>query len=350
MNERPSVMAEIKAAKLLHRNWLATNSGFIGAINAAQPGEVICLTGPSRVGKSNIFKDTKNRLQGDAFDDDTHSVVYVDARNSGTQGSFSTKGFALACLDAIDHPVYSLKGRTPETTEIVLRRRVRAVESELSQLFEVALTQRNVKIFAIDEVHHIAYARGGMAIPSAILDSFKCLAENTGVILVLIGAYPILNVLKLNPHMIGRLQMVHFERYRGTVSDIAEFNAILRAYSSLIPLRHEDDLLRQNEFIYSETFGCVGLLSIWLRRAVATMETQGRDVLQIEHLVDTRMPEQLKDVLVKEIKEGEKFLTKKPPDLGVIDKREMEQDKKLKRPKRRPFERKPKRRGPNCRT
>ena len=76
-------------------------------------------------------------------------------------------------------------------------------------------------------VQHILRFYGGLKAAAAFLDSLKSLAQDTKIILVLVGAYPILDALNLSPHLLGREDPIHFPRYSINKEDIVVFGSEL---------------------------------------------------------------------------------------------------------------------------
>jgi len=235
-------ISDIKNLHLSHRNWNTALSSAHAMLIASTPGEVVCITGPSRGGKSRLITSlVKLLICGNDFDDsDLMPTVEILATNCSVDGEFSSKAFTLRALEAIKNPFYSATtldtndwgadfykqlGRTPETV--------------LRPALEHGLINRKTKYIFIDEAQHILYARGGKNSTEAILSSWKCLAQATKTVLVLVGAYPILDAIALCPHMIGRKHQIHLSRYRANTADLKVFLSIIKQYSSLVTLKPE---------------------------------------------------------------------------------------------------------------
>jgi hypothetical protein len=236
-----------------------------------QPGEILTIIGPSRVGKS--------RAARRAFEDAIRgvpahkSVVWIDNENSQSEGQFSTKAFMLEACNAINHPIYGQQRSMTEGGLARLQRHVaRTPEAIFRDAFERGLRELGTRYLVVDEAHHVMYAKGGGASASRILDSWKCLAWKTGVVLVLIGSYALTDVMEGVSHLIGRQRRpIEFARYRSTTTDdILAFDAVLATYSECLPFRNTNTSLRTwNRQLFEGSLGCVGHLSLWLRSAMA---------------------------------------------------------------------------------
>lgn len=306
MSWTDQAMTDIKSQCIQHRNYRKALSEATATLLAADPGEVVVITGPSRVGKSRVASELSRLLIGneDRLAPGTMPIVSVQANNCSVNGSFSTKSFTLRCLNAVQHPFYGVR---PEDVWDAARLRLldRTAESTLRPAFEKALINRKTVYLIIDEAHHIQYGRNGAA-ATAILDSWKCLAGETHVVLILVGAYPLLDVLRLSPHLLGRKLQVHFPRYLLNEDDLLVFEQILDAYSRIIRLPPGIRSLRDwNAWLYEDTFGCIGLLSSWLRSGLAKAKSDGSDVLTEKHMREARKPIADRQAIAKEIADGE---------------------------------------------
>lgn len=68
----------------------------------------------------------------------------------------------------------------------------RMTEGSMRQALEKAIRARQVRYLFIDEAQHARYTSCHAMGSFAVMDSWKCLAQSTGVVLVVVGAYPIL--------------------------------------------------------------------------------------------------------------------------------------------------------------
>lgn len=306
---------KIKILKVPHRNYERARSEALSILVASVPGEVVCITGPSRSGKSRLAGELGKLIVGErpTMGDEFMPIVAVLATNCTNQGVFRTKNFAIHCLEAIRHPIYGL-AKLDDPWDISRHRHLEKIsEGSLSNAFSQALKNRKTMYLFIDEAQHLTYALGGDSEAAAILDSWKCLAANASVVLVLIGAYPIVEVLHLAPHIIGRKHQVHLPRYYPTPEDLIAFLQILDAYSPLLrmpaavgSLRHWADLL------YTDSFGCLGHIESWLRATLAIARAENAETITEIHLRKSRKSYEDRRVIGQEIEQGEAALRADP--------------------------------------
>lgn len=300
-------VAAVKKLKLPHRNWQIAKTEFMAALIAAQPGDVICVTGPSRAGKSQLTKEVC-KLMYPASDESFMPVLHLKIHNMASNGRFTSSTFYSEALNKIGHPFYADKGLSAEEAALALRRREVAKPPVILAAFQQSLVARKVACVAMDEVQHLRYIIGGDEGAAGMLDSWKCLAEELGLILVLVGAYPIINVLNMSPHMVGRTHKVHLPRYLPNEQDARAFKAILKGFSRVVETPGDDGLLPWSQILYEGSLGCIGLLSKWLRSAVARAAMTPSMQVTEEILRKSAPPSSDLDVMFREIEAGETLI------------------------------------------
>lgn len=320
---------EIKRTRIPHRNWSTALSEAFSCILACNPGEVVCITGPSRVGKSKLISELNTMLVGDAsfHEDKTMPVVTVLATNCSTNGMFSTKAFTLKALDEIGHPFFGVNavGGDPgdDLDEQYLKHESRIPEGVFRKALENGLVSRRTKYLFIDEAQHVLYAKGGVQGATQILDSWKALAQYTEVVLILVGTYPLHDALCGAPHLLGRKHQVHLPRYHATKEDLTAFAELVNAYSEILS-KHggQCELLDHFALLYYGSAGCIGLLEKWLRGSLAHLFAHGGNALTEWHLRQRRTPKIEMDQIMGEIIRGERILAAFDDGAGAQEKAE----------------------------
>lgn len=306
-------IARIKNTCVQHPRFMEASNQLDLAIRAIGLGEIIPLVGPSRWGKTRMLREAIGAHLGARPDaDGKMPVVFVEAENSGPNGILSTKDFMARCLEAIHHPFYGgsddglhsgevgfCKPQNQQLTD-------RTPERSLRIAFESAMRNRGTEVLVVDEAHHVQYVAGGKEAAARVLDSWKCLANAARVKLVLSGSYEILDLLLLAPHLVGRQQTIHLPRYQCTgESDIRAWAGVLAHYSEFVRTGTERGLLAQGTLLLEGSLGCVGQLSRWLRQALVQAQLDGAELLTVEHLKASAIPQSQFDVLRREIESGE---------------------------------------------
>lgn len=335
---------EIKQMRIPHRNYERCLSEALAALVAAEPGEVVSIVGPSRVGKSRLAAELMRLILGRDMDPNgnTMSVVSILASNCTNRGIFRTKDFAVHCLEAIRHPIYGVSRPDDPWNTARMRLIENTAESTLSDAFKEGLIHRQCRYLVIDESQHVQYALGGDLEAAAILDSWKSMAAKAGVVLVLIGAYPLIHVLRLSPHLLGRKHEVHFPRYTACEEDLIAYDQILGVYSSVIRLNPNVESLRDwNHILYPDSLGCIGLLNRGLRHSLAKAHAVEAEFLTLAHILSARRSVGDLTEIADEITDGELALRQ---DATSFDKK-IPVSEPPDKPKRRhkPFKKKPRR-------
>ncbi|MGY8775352.1 ATP-binding protein [Spongiibacter tropicus] len=344
MDEANARIDKIKGLRIQHRNWTRALSESFALLTVASPGDVICITGPSRAGKSRLIQELVRLLCGEDrfYQTGLLPAVVVEAVNSGPNGLFATKAFTQRMLDAVKHPILSVEGALLDVDPAVMKAH-RTTEAALRLALERALRARKTRFLFIDEAQHVRYvsktAMGGYA----VLDSWKCLAKDAGVVLVVVGAYPLLDILNNSPHLLGRKNQVHLPRYSAVPDDIAEFGRILAHYDQLVDLGVGcSSLVKYGQLLYEGSVGCIGLLRKWLLHA-SVIASSRSESLSESLLLETRPPAADIEAISREIAHGETYLS----NVGSFEKpkgaRSRSMESRSSTAPKRPFQKKPRR-------
>lgn len=323
-----------------HRRFVETVEYLFNHMTFAQPGEVIVLVGPSRVGKSRAAHLAADRLiEGATPQDGVLPFIIVEAENSSRMGSFSSKAFMRSCLEAVGHPIYGACRQDEDSRSRLDTRINRTPEGVLRDALEHALRIRQTRYLIIDEAHHVGYSGRSSYSGQAILDSWKCMANKTGVVLVLVGGYRLLDLIGLASHLVGRLRPIHFSRYQSTdAGDVAAFEQILQTWGQHLRFGPNDSLRRVNSYLFKHSYGCIGHLSKWLRTALSFCESRDLDAFSREVLAEARHPAQFERTILDDIAVGERFF-----EVGAVVPGERSPPTEANRKPNKPFKRKPQR-------
>lgn len=247
---------------------------------AAEPGEPVVQIGPSRVGKTIVLKCAKDDLVGEEESwIDTHiPAIYVQAANFAHGSRIELKHFIAKLLHELKHPNYSEPEMDHpnylEWGEKVAKRIDTASLARLMAALTKALAYRQTQYIFIDEAQHVQRATGGAG---SILDSWKSLGNETGVIIVMGGTYPLLSIMQESPHFLGRARVTHFSRYNAKLlSDVESFSSVLATLDE--EFRLPVPLVDYSEVLCESFYGCVGHFSRGLREALSLCAVDGSDI------------------------------------------------------------------------
>lgn len=326
--------------KIVHDIWSNVYEQVFALANINALDRIIAVIGPSRVGKSKLILALESTLAPHNGQNNEMTVLSVIASNNGPGGRFSSKSFVLQMLDKLQHPIYSIpNGVSPNNPSAFSF--TRATEHTLNLALEKAIFHRKVKYLIIDEVQHIRYGMKNHRLYESYLDSLKCLAQKTNIVLIIVGTYPILEVIKESPHFVGRLSQVHFRRYSLTDYDKVNFLAVLKRFEEILtPICPMGFLIKNADFLYQHSLGVIGLLANWLMNATMVAQLDGT-TLNKELLEHNKLDRSLLESVEREILLGERFFTTDNDGPTGSNKKEA---KSRSRSAVKPFQAKPKRR------
>jgi len=292
----------------------------------AQPGTVITLVGPTRVGKTMLSHKLAAALVGENHHSEQRPLIRVEA--AATDGGFiSSRYMTLQLLSAVGHPFHSAG-----SYEI----RAKDPESLIRRQLIYALEYRGTKYIVIDEAHHLLRTRSNRKAES-ILDSMKCLGNESRCIVVFIGGYEILRHQFRSAHLNGRLHTLEFSNYGEDEEGFELFSRLLATVDAMLPWARGHTLLAHREMIYHGTSGCYGQLVHWTLGALAEMAARGESVLRKTHFLETRKEVQI-SVIRQDIEEGKRMLAGLPPSPRASGEARSKEKSAC-----RPFQRRPKR-------
>lgn len=300
-------------------------------LSMGAPGSVVLLVGPTRTGKSRLLDRVSKQLVASPAQNDDKPIVTIEAATT-LNGRFSMKHFTLRALETLEHPLMDEHG-------VVLRRN--ESETHLRLKMEKAIIGRNTRYLIVDEAHHMLRTTRARIAADA-LDSLKCLANTTGVILVLAGGYELFMAGLVSAHLNGRMRVIEFPRYRSEGEDQRQFLGIMKGLDAHLPWRKGQSLLANAEFIQLGTLGCLGLLLQWINAAMCEMTARGERRLDLAHFQETRFHEQIRTI-AQEIEAGESAMKRLKLGRRVIATAQKGAKQPTKTTRRRPFTRKPKR-------
>jgi len=179
----------------------------------------------------------------------------------------------------------------------------------------------------------------------AVIDSWKCLAQTAGLVLVIVGAYPVLDILRNSPHLLGRKHQVHLSRYHMSEEDVSSFLWILEHFELVLRLDSSlPSLASCGELLYEGSLGCIGLVKSWLRRAAAFAAIENKGITE-SILRQTMLSNADREAIALEIYSGEKLLesTSFVKSTKKVAAKPSSPKKDKAKPKTKAFKRKPKR-------
>jgi AAA domain len=242
--------------------------------------------------------------------EDPGYIPFVSLTTDGSAtGHFDWKDYYLAVLRQLRDPFLQVKKSLTSTRD-------------LREATEEALLHRKTDVIIVDEAHHLAKARSGRRLQDH-LDHLKYFENKTGVSHVLVGTYEMRPFRTVNAQLACRSIDVHFARYNAAQEDErAIFKSVLWALQRQLPVEREPaDLLREWEWLYARSLGCVGLLKQHLNQALGLALAEKAATVTTTHLRKTALHKEKVDLALEAILDGERdFLAAEDADFSLLTK------------------------------
>jgi len=286
------------------RDYLMSRSRLRGNV------QLVFFHGVTGVGKTTVVRRTSEELRRLLFHDAERDpnlvpVVYVRAWRAET-GSFSWHGIHCDILKALDEP--HIDKRIPQLTidGVVhnLRHRGKSAR-EMRQLAVDSLKQHKTSVLFIDEGQHLQSVASAKLF-HAQLDILKSLADETGILVVLIGPFELVRFLELSPQLARRSERYYFGHYLPhDPTDRQEFTNIVASLTNFLPLPEPTDLIEHVPFLYEGSLGLVGVCKNWLDRALLRALDRNARYISLADLKATIMSSGARLKIAQEIHEIE---------------------------------------------
>ncbi len=300
-----------------HPKLREANDALNDAIQEAIPGSLILVCGPAGAGKTTLRLRTEQRIATEMLkeleaDPGRFAVVGIDAIPPDS-GNFNWKEFYKSVLKKLDEPCinYKIKPSRRNDGDKIYRRPFTnplTPATELREATEQAIKYRRPVTLLVDEAQHLAKMSSGRKLQDQ-LDSIKSLASSTEIPIVLIGTYELLALRNLSAQLSRRSVDVHFRRYRAEHSDeLKAFKNVLWSFQNHLPIHEQPDLVAEWDYFYERSVGCIGVLKVWLTRALAKALKDGGKVLSHKHLERSALSVSQCEKMLEEAIEGEALL------------------------------------------
>ena len=290
------------------------------ALREPAGASLVFVFGPTGVGKTTLLAQVEKRLLAlmpEERERGHFPVLRLDAVSPALShfqwGDYYQRALVLLQDPFVQYTVdyrryLPLVTRTTLAREPLSRMRVTDTAA-LRLIFERTLQLRKPRAILIDDAEHIAKAARGSKLLDQ-LDHVKSLASMTKTVHVLVGTYDLLVVRNLSAQLSRRSVDVHFSRYRASnESELRAFKSVLWAFQRNLPLEQEPDLLRDWEYCYERTVGCVGVLKDWLTRVLAEAMEKGETTISGGLLEQHALSVDRCDQMMTEALAGETALT-----------------------------------------
>jgi energy-coupling factor transporter ATP-binding protein EcfA2 len=310
-------LEHFRAYTMAHPCLVEARDAVVNAIHEVPPNSLILVLGPTGVGKTTLRAKIEQMLTAEmlpilAADPGRIPVVSVECV-APEAGSFSWRAHFRRLLLQMEEPLidYKIDPEAPvRIANIVVRftPSEKAVGAEYQHAVERALAFRRPAAVLIDEAQHLAKMGSGRRLADQ-LDVIKSLANRTNTVHVLFGTYELLAFRNLSAQLSRRSIDIHFPRYRlATPGDAKAFRTVLRSFEQQLPLPEPPDLIKEWEYLYERSVGCVGILKDWLMRSLVSVSRRNNHCLTHKDLESHAPSVAQCDKMLSEALEGENRL------------------------------------------
>ena len=285
-------------------------------------GAVYRVFGPAGVGKSTIAALLEKRCYERMTSCLAHNpgrLACLRCKVPKYERGFDWADFYRRMLILGAEQLVDNKVPLPDRNNMDPCRKIPFVETKrlagLRQSFENLLKNRRPAAVLLDEAQHLGHVTGSRSLHDQH-DILKSLAEETGVPFVLFGTYELVHFTGMSGQLARRGTRTHIERYHGhDQNEMKMFQKVVLDFQEHLPLQVEPDLLANWAYLYEGSLGLIGVLKVWLQRALnRTLSPQNKEDAKCEGSISlsllqrTALDTGARQELLKLASEGEQLL------------------------------------------
>lgn len=200
-------------------------------------------------------------------------------------------------------------GATPQSGTLRLISRENAVSSRLRHAVEQTLRRRRPLAVLVDDAQQLAIMGSGRKLLDQI-NTIKSIANLSQITHVLTGTYELMTLRHLNGQLSRRSEDIEFNRYLSDNPEHREaFINCLWTFQQHLPLPKTPELVKQWDYFYERSIGCIGVLKEWLTGALALALENGEQTLTTRDLDRRALSVTQCARMLSEAVDGERKLT-----------------------------------------
>jgi nucleoside-triphosphatase THEP1 len=306
---RPEDVRALKAfaeAKVKHPKLLEIIQDLRSLLTASTDSNIIVITGATGVGKTTLSRELSRVCQElfrDVLEGDPSAIpaVWVEAYANGDR-QHGFKSLYEDLLKQLLEPGMTQKHLAEvKDGKLTIKSQGRATIPTLRNAVESSLCKRKTIVCAIDEAYHLLRFSN----ESAVMDTFKSLANTTGAKFVLIGSFDLFDLVAAQGQVARRAVVLNFDRYHiDKPEDVEAFKTVVIKLQSKWPCAQVPNFKAVSRELMDAALGCVGLLkSLMLEAAAMQMANKGK--WEGRFLAKAAKANRLREIIRKEIEAGE---------------------------------------------
>jgi hypothetical protein len=275
-----------------------------GAIKYPTDTKLLCVIGPTGVGKSRLFNSTKEFVKEYAAGMPTPiDIPFVGFEVPVVnQYNFSWPTFYGTYLKELQPPLPADRSVVYEIARPSSRR-----ENNDTLLMQ-ALAHRRPLVTLLDEAQHLTQVSNSRHLLNH-MEHIKSLANRSNILHICFGTYDLARMIRLSGQLARRTHVIHFSRYDAEKPEEAEiFGQAVKDVQKVMKIAHFTDLWSNRAYLYRHSLGCIGTFKTWVLNALQEALAMGRDTITMEDFKARELSEAKLYTMLNEISDGERSL------------------------------------------
>jgi hypothetical protein len=278
--------------RVVHPKLMQAKDELWQAIRYPGDSHVIQLFGCTGIGKTTLRLWVEKLLTTEAWeqlerDPDVIPVASI-VTPTPDQGPFNWRDVYVQTMHALGEPQSLITRKKPNRLQFLPEDKLAIAPTLPRQELRLAMTGclhlRRVNVLFYDDAQHFQMVTKAQRLQDQ-MDNLKWMADVTGIKIVLVGTYDLLNLIDLSGQLARRSVTVHFARYHPDVTEeFKQFASVVYAFQSHLPLAEPPNLVDRCDYLYERCLGCIGLLKDWLARALGQALNHGEETLTEKRL------------------------------------------------------------------
>lgn len=272
-------VTEFKRHEQPHAHYNACMKELMRLAERSGSSGVVILTGPTGSGKTHmarhLYNHLKSRFSKDVIQEsEMESTFQAYAPVVGIRAvppranSFDWQDFYVRLLESLGDLLAEKKLLISDQMSLFAEfPSISPAESmkvmALQRKIEKSLRMRKTRVLIIDEAHHILMCKDPDQ-QRFIFEQLKSLTDETGIKLILVGTYDLIDIQDHSGQLMRRSEILHLKRYDYIDKfQLVDFYRALKGLIRVLPIPLSHDISKDPDlcdFFYKKSAGCIGIL------------------------------------------------------------------------------------------